>query len=167
MEQCAREGLYGDLSLQIGDEEGCNIYDYLEVPKVPGNVHFGPSQALTSANVALPGASNAVALPGGAAQRSSHDMLAYTHEHFNVSHVVNSLSFGPYFPGMHYTLDGVRRTLEQGSGMHQYFIKLVPTLYQHFYNTGEGNTGTVDGYHVSVTEHLKVLHKEQAEMEAA
>lgn len=48
---------------------------------------------------------------------------------YNISHVINSLSFGEYFPGMHYPLDGVTRMLPSGTGMHQYFVKLVPTVY--------------------------------------
>lgn len=55
--------------------------------------------------------------------------------------------------------------------MHQYFLKLVPTLYQHYYDvhksSASGQQGVTDGFQFSVTEHLKMLHKENAEMEAA
>ena len=31
--------------------------------------------------------------------------------------------------GQHYPLDGLTRFLSAGSGMHQYFVKLVPTVF--------------------------------------
>jgi hypothetical protein len=113
VEQCSREGFYGDVTAQLAANEGCNVYGYLEVPKVPGNVHFAPGHGLQQAYA------------------HTHDLLSFTHANFNISHRINSISFGPFYPGAHYPLDGLTRALPEGSGMHQYFLKLVPTMYQH------------------------------------
>ncbi|KAK1354557.1 hypothetical protein POM88_047813 [Heracleum sosnowskyi] len=49
-------------------------------------------------------------------------------ERFKISHKINRLAFG-YFPGVLNPLDGVQWTQEPPSGMYQYFIKVVPTVY--------------------------------------
>ncbi|CAI5953990.1 unnamed protein product [Closterium sp. NIES-65] len=52
---------------------------------------------------------------------------------FNVSHVINSLSFGAKFPGLVNPLDGVKWIQEKDPGMYQYFIKEKdPGMYQYF-----------------------------------
>lgn len=55
-------------------------------------------------------------------------------------------------------LDNMGRLLTTGSGMHQYFVKLVPTLYKagtSSWSTGGSNNGEVHSYQFSVTEHLR------------
>jgi hypothetical protein len=83
VEQCKREGFAGDLAAQAEAHEGCNVYGHLEVPKVPGNLHFAPSHALTH--------------PQHDGQHAQ-EPVPFTLAAFNVSHRVNSLSFGPYYP---------------------------------------------------------------------
>ena len=78
--QCAREGLAGDLSAQLQDKEGCNIYGHLEVPKVAGHFHFAPAVQLQHAFT------------------HAADTLSATIEAFNITHRVNALSFGDYLP---------------------------------------------------------------------
>ncbi|KAL5992353.1 hypothetical protein ACLOJK_013270 [Asimina triloba] len=46
-----------------------------------------------------------------------------------ISHRINRLSFGDYFPGVVNPLDGVQWIQETPHGMYQYFIKVVPTVY--------------------------------------
>ncbi|XP_061367863.1 uncharacterized protein LOC133310873, partial [Gastrolobium bilobum] len=49
--------------------------------------------------------------------------LAFQKESFNLSHHINRLTFGEYFPGVVNPLDRVHWTQETPSGMYQYFIK--------------------------------------------
>jgi hypothetical protein len=52
---------------------------------------------------------------------------------FNASHVVHSLSFGDPYPGMRANpMDNKVNlaSVAHGTGLYQYFIKLVPTLYE-------------------------------------
>jgi hypothetical protein len=84
VEQCKREGFAGDLAAQVEAKEGCNVYGHLEVPKVPGNLHFAPSHGLT----------HPVHPEGG----RPVEPVAFTLAAFNISHRINALSFGPYYP---------------------------------------------------------------------
>jgi hypothetical protein len=127
-------------------KEGCNAYGSLEVPKVPGNFHFGPSQGAQSA------------------YQHVADVIAFTYGAFNVTHRVNVLSFGPYLP------DNVRKGsplhgrsvfLGEGTGMHQYFLKLVPLIYAPL------RAAPMLSYQYSVTEHVRKLDASQAQVEAA
>lgn len=143
VEQCNREGFYGDISSQLENGEGCNVYGHLEVPKVPGTFHFAPGHGMQHAYSHV------------------HDLVSFTYSSFNVSHAVNFLSFGPYYPGAASPLNGHTRSYAGGSGMHQYFVKLVPTVYQSL----DGNV--IKGYQYSVTEHPRVLDPKAAQMDAA
>ena len=80
-----------------------------------------------------------------------HDLVSFTVSAFNISHVVNSVTFGEEIPGRHYPLDGHTRMLESGSGMHQYFVKLVPTVYKAL------GAAPVHSFQFSVTEHLRKI----------
>lgn len=51
-------------------------------------------------------------------------------ESLNVSHIINSISFGDPYPGMVNPLEGSHKILSDGSGYFQYYIKVVPTVYQ-------------------------------------
>eukprot|EP00252_Welwitschia_mirabilis_P013399 TRINITY_DN2948_c0_g1_i1.p1 TRINITY_DN2948_c0_g1~~TRINITY_DN2948_c0_g1_i1.p1 ORF type:complete len:157 (-),score=23.70 TRINITY_DN2948_c0_g1_i1:181-651(-) len=78
-----------------------------------------------------------------------HDILAFQKESFNVSHTINQLSFGAYFPGVVNPLDRVQKVQVPTTGMYQYFIKVVPTVYTDI----RGNKITSNQF--SVTEHFK------------
>ena len=143
--QCESEGFYGDVTAQMDRLEGCNVYGSLLVPKVPGSFHFGPSSEMQQA------------------YQSVTDVIGFTFGAFNVSHKVNVLSFGPYVPGGGKALaplDGREALLVEGTGMHQYFIKLVPLVYQ------PRAKPELLSYQFSVTEHVRMLHKDQAALEA-
>lgn len=79
---------------------GCDIKGSLHVHKVAGNFR-----------IAL-----------GRAQMHHHDGHSHTVyqfnvndlQHFNSSHVIRRLAFGPDFPGMHNGLDGVTKTVTGG-----------------------------------------------------
>ncbi|KAE8682200.1 Endoplasmic reticulum-Golgi intermediate compartment protein 3 [Hibiscus syriacus] len=130
IDQCKREGFLQ----QIKDEEGegCNIYGSLEINKVAGNFHFAPGKSFQQSNVHV------------------HDFLAsFPKDSYNLSHKINRLAFGDYFPGAMNPLDSAEWTQEQPNGMFQYFIKVVPTVYTDV--TGH----TIQSNQFSVTEHFK------------
>lgn len=57
------------------------------------------------------------------------DLLGIRSDSFNVSHIVNELSFGAHFPGRVNPLDKITSIQKDQNGMYQYFIKVVPTVY--------------------------------------
>ena len=146
--QCEQEGFYGDVEAQLAGREGCNAFGRLDVPKVPGSFHFGPSPALQTV------------------YQHVTELISYTYTSFNVSHKVNALSFGPYIPsdvggkGLA-PLDSRAVAVVEGTGMHQYFAKLVPLVYTPLRGP------TVIAYQFSVTEHLRKLDPAQAQVEAS
>ncbi|RVW65405.1 Endoplasmic reticulum-Golgi intermediate compartment protein 3 [Vitis vinifera] len=100
---CKREGFLQRIKDEEG--EGCNIYGFLEVNKVAGNFHFAPGKSFQQSNIHV------------------HDLLAFQKDSFNISHKINRLAFGDYFPGVVNPLDGVQWIQATPSGMYQYFIK--------------------------------------------
>ncbi|KAK4740861.1 hypothetical protein SAY87_024449 [Trapa incisa] len=129
IDQCKREGFLQRIKDEEG--EGCNIYGFLEVNKVAGNFHFAPGKSFQQANVHM------------------HDLLAFQKDSFNISHKINRLSFGDYFPGVVNPLDGVQWTQTTSTAMYQYFIKVVPTVYTDI----RGHT--IQSNQFSATEHYK------------
>ncbi|XP_050123922.1 uncharacterized protein LOC126601275 isoform X2 [Malus sylvestris] len=129
IDQCKREGFLQRIKDEEG--EGCNIYGFLEVNKVAGNFHFAPGKSFQQSNVHV------------------HDLLAFQKDSFNISHTINRLSFGDYFPGVVNPLDGVHWTQDNPSGMYQYFIKVVPTVYT------DVSGHTIQSNQFSVTEHYR------------
>ncbi|CAI9104007.1 OLC1v1002609C1 [Oldenlandia corymbosa var. corymbosa] len=130
IDQCKREGFIQ----QIKDEEGegCNIQGSLEVNKVAGNFHFAPGKSFHQANVHI------------------QDLLAaFATESYNISHKINKLAFGDSIPGVVNPLDGVHWEHETPNGMHQYFVKVVPTVYTDIRGR------TIESNQFSVTEHFK------------
>ncbi|KAK2663511.1 hypothetical protein Ddye_002085 [Dipteronia dyeriana] len=129
IDQCKREGFVQKVKDEEG--EGCHIYGSLEVNKVAGNFHFSPGKSFHQSNFHL------------------LDLLAFQRDSYNITHSINKLAFGDYFPGVTNPLDGVQWMHENPYGMYQYFIKVVPTVYT-----------SVRGYNIqsnqySVTEHFR------------
>ncbi|KAJ1411368.1 Endoplasmic reticulum vesicle transporter, C-terminal [Sesbania bispinosa] len=129
IDQCKREGFLQRIKDEEG--EGCNVYGFLEVNKVAGNFHFAPGKSFQQSGVHV------------------HDLLAFQKDSFNLSHHINRLAFGEYFPGVVNPLDRAHWTQETPSGMYQYFIKVVPTVYTDV----SGNT--IQSNQFSVTEHFR------------
>ncbi|KAI3675853.1 hypothetical protein L1987_85449 [Smallanthus sonchifolius] len=127
IDQCKREGF----AQKIKDEEGegCNIYGSLEVNKVAGNFHF--IKSFHQSSIHIP------------------DFLAFQEDSYNISHKINKLSFGAYYPGIVNPLDGVHWFQENPNGMYQYFLKVVPTIYTSIRGY------TIQSNQFSVTEHYK------------
>lgn len=129
VDQCKREGWLQKIKDEDG--EGCNVYGSLEVNKVAGNFHFAPGKSFQQSNMHV------------------HDLLAFQKDSFNVSHKINELSFGPRFPGVVNPLDRVERIQNTPTGMYQYFIKVVPTVYKDI----RGHKIPTNQF--SVTEHFR------------
>ncbi|KAK9075720.1 hypothetical protein SSX86_004049 [Deinandra increscens subsp. villosa] len=127
IDQCKREGF----AQKIKDEEGegCNIYGALEVNKVAGNFHFVKSFHQSSIHIP--------------------DLLTFNEDSYNISHKINKLAFGDYYPGIVNPLDGVDWFQKIPNGMYEYFIKVVPTIYTNV----RGHTINTNQF--SVTEHYK------------
>ncbi|KAK4747480.1 hypothetical protein SAY87_014066 [Trapa incisa] len=129
IDQCEREGILQRIKDEEG--EGCNIHGFLEVNKVAGNFYFAPGKSFQQSNAHI------------------HDLLDFQKDSFNISHNINRLSFGEYFPGVVNPLDGVRWTQPTPTAMYQYFIKVVPTIYT------DVSGHTIQSSQFSATEHFK------------
>ncbi|KAL7199848.1 hypothetical protein ACSBR2_022036 [Camellia fascicularis] len=133
IDQCKREGFVQKIKDEEG--EGCNIHGSLEVNKVAGNFHFALGKSFHQSNVHL------------------NELLAFQNDMYNISHKINKLAFGDYFPGVVNPLDGVQWVHETPNGMYQYFIKVVPTIYTNVRGR------TIQSNQVTVTEaHTPFLH---------
>lgn len=118
--------------LEEQKNEGCNVKGFLEVSKAAGNMNIVPGKFILQ-NARYVVDSELFSREGGV---------------FNISHVINHLSFGNDFPGqcsrgpsdsagMTNPLDGETKIWREPdvSGMFEYFIKIVPTIYEDI--TGE------------------------------
>ncbi|XWS54489.1 hypothetical protein CRYUN_Cryun10bG0094000 [Craigia yunnanensis] len=110
--QCKREGFIQRVKDEDG--EGCNIHGSLEVNRVAGIFHFAPGKSFHHSNIFL------------------DDLLAFQKGSYNISHRINRLAFGEYFPVVVNPLDGAQWIHETSNGMYQYFVKVVPTIYSDF-----------------------------------
>lgn len=135
IEQCVREGVKDEIAAVKG--EGCNIFGFLEVRRVQGNFHFAPGASFTQQHMHV------------------HDLAPFKGSSFDLSHNINSLTFGEAIPSSSVSqpLSGHKRTSEKGevNVMHQYFVKVVPTVYQYM----SGRQVSTNQY--SVTEHKRQL----------
>eukprot|EP00756_Hemistasia_phaeocysticola_P013800 Hpha_TRINITY_DN15304_c0_g2::TRINITY_DN15304_c0_g2_i1::g.89562::m.89562/K20367/ERGIC3, ERV46; endoplasmic reticulum-Golgi intermediate compartment protein 3 len=132
IEQCVKERLTRLVSLK--SEEGCNIAGDFSVSRVQGSFHFAPARDLHKGGFFAP---ELLPLPEEAAS-------------FNTSHVIHKLAFGKEFPGMVSPLDGRSHRLPDGdSGLFQFFIKIVPTLFEPL------DGAQIETNQFSVTEHFQ------------
>lgn len=109
-EQCLQEN--NERKLKYSKSEGCNLHGFIMVNKVAGNFHFSPGKSLFQGQMQI------------------HDYTEFEKDHFNTSHIIHSLGFGEKYPGIHNPLDDVEKYIKKGSGLFQYFIKVVPTIYE-------------------------------------
>ncbi|KAL3830447.1 hypothetical protein ACJIZ3_019249 [Penstemon smallii] len=129
IDQCKREGFLEKIKAEDG--EGCNMYGFLDVNKVAGNFHFAPGKSFQQSNVHV------------------HDLQAFQKDSFNISHKINRISFGDYYPGVVNPLDGVQWTQQTPNAMYEYFLKVVPTVFTDI------NGHTIQSNQFSVTEHVR------------
>lgn len=90
VDQCNKEGLAGDLQEQLKAGEGCNLYGHLEVPKVAGHFHFAPAHSMQHAFTHV------------------NDLVNFAVQSFNITHKINTLTFGEYIPVSVCGVDGWR-----------------------------------------------------------
>ncbi|KAK3024037.1 hypothetical protein RJ639_044139 [Escallonia herrerae] len=103
------ENMIKKVKQAMANGEGCRVYGVLDVQRVAGNFH-----------ISVHGLNIFVA-----------QMIFEGATHVNVSHFIHDLSFGPKYPGIHNPLDGTTRILHGASGTFKYYIKIVPTEYNH------------------------------------
>ena len=127
--QCSKEGFVDSVAAQQG--EGCNINGYIDVKKSSGNFHFAPGSGFAHSHHTI------------------EDLFAYTLKQWNVSHSINQLDFGERYPGVKNPLDGVQKILKSGTGMYQYFAKVVPTDFTY------SNGRMLKTNQFSVTDHFR------------
>ncbi|KAG7097906.1 hypothetical protein E1B28_005217 [Marasmius oreades] len=87
------------------DGSACRVYGHMEVKKVTANLHI-------------------TTLGHGYATHEHTD-----HSKMNLSHVINELSFGPYFPDITQPLDYSYEVTNDPFVAYQYFLHVVPTTY--------------------------------------
>ena len=144
-----RKGWHIDLSLvkeckhqaMIKDEEGegCNVHGTVALSTGGGNLHVAPGRGLEKF-----GRENKDDF-----MTTLTEFLTQTFEAFNVSHTINRVRFGEEYPGDIHQLDGQSRTVVDASGMYQYYIQVVPTVYRFLNGT------VIRTNQYSVTEHLR------------
>ena len=79
------------------------------------------------------------------------ELISFAFDQFNITHIVNELSFGEQFPGMQNILDSQSRAIQDTHGMYQYYIKVVPTRYRYLNGT------EIESNQYSVTEYMRHL----------
>ncbi|KAL5015449.1 hypothetical protein ScPMuIL_009719 [Solemya velum] len=131
IEQCEREGWSDKMNAQ--KNEGCQVYGYLEVNKVAGNFHFAPGKSFQQQHVHV------------------HDLQAFGGKKFNITHIINNVSFGKDYPGIVNPLDSTVQVAEEMQKMYQYYVKIVPTTYT------KTNGETVYTNQFSVTKNDKIV----------
>eukprot|EP01006_Ploeotia_vitrea_P031874 TRINITY_DN64161_c0_g2_i1.p1 TRINITY_DN64161_c0_g2~~TRINITY_DN64161_c0_g2_i1.p1 ORF type:complete len:393 (+),score=38.73 TRINITY_DN64161_c0_g2_i1:78-1256(+) len=130
VEQCVREKM--ERQIRASAKEGCMVHGSVHVNKVQGNFHFAPGKSFQHAG------------------NHVHDFLPFELEGFNISHKITKLGFGADYPGLVNPLDNEYRMFPTGpNGLYQYFIKVVPTIYEKL----DGTQLTTNQY--SVTEHFR------------
>lgn len=136
--QCRKEAFFETMKDQFAEDGGCQVYGTLELSRASGHFHIAPHKTLHTTGLQ-------------AGLISLLDLISFTFEQFNITHTVNSLSFGDTYPGIRNPLDGQYRKVEDTHGMYQYYLKIVPTRYLHL----DGRE--IESNQYSVTEHMRHL----------
>jgi len=110
-----------------GEQEGCIVEATLNLNRVAGNVHIAVGESHVD---------------GG--RHHHHWNEQHRKLGFNSSHYITQFLFGDEFPGMRNPLDGFKY-VEQGVGQQQYFLQVVPTVYEF------ANGDTIETNQYSVT----------------
>uniref|UniRef100_T1E236 Endoplasmic reticulum-Golgi intermediate compartment protein 3 n=1 Tax=Psorophora albipes TaxID=869069 RepID=T1E236_9DIPT len=112
-EQCKNEAFLGKRTLESkAFSEGCQIYGYMEVNRVGGSFHIAPGKSFSISHIHI------------------HDVQPFSSSKFNMTHRINTLSFGEEFGyGQTRPLDMTEEVATEGAMMFQYYIKIVPTEF--------------------------------------
>ena len=124
--QCSREGIKSSRKLTTEfNLEACQIYGYVEVTRVGGNLHIAPGISMEKNHHHI------------------HDLGSSDSSAINMSHTINHLSFGEDHPVLSTIrasskidnpLQGFKTTAEFGSMAFNYYLKIVSTIYVSKYN---------------------------------
>lgn len=139
VKQCEREAYLINMKDQYAEDGGCQIYGILELNKASGHFHIAPHKKIQENGVVQ------------GALIDLMELISFAFAQFNITHTINSLSFGETFPGINNPLDGQSRAIQDTHGMYQYYVKIVPTIYKEV----SGNEIISNQY--AVTEHLRHL----------
>lgn len=96
------------------DAEGCRIHGFLEVPRGKGDFHIAAGTGLSQKH--------------DEHQHHIHQVDWSRIDKFNISHTINSLSFGPPIPYVDNPLDK-HSIRARGLAQHIYMIQVIPTTY--------------------------------------
>ncbi|CAK4204810.1 unnamed protein product [Aphanomyces euteiches] len=118
-EQCLRERGKEEANSQPG--EGCRLHGTMFVNRVAGNFHVGLGRTFHRQG------------------RLVHQFLPGQQFSYNSSHIIHELYFGESYPGMARPLDNTAKTADRGGAVYQYFLKIVPTIYNDGYMTRYSN----------------------------
>lgn len=140
-EQCVREGKTEHKPKRMTKGEGCNLSGYMSLNRVAGNFHIAMGEGVERDG------------------RHIHQFLPEDAMNFNASHVIHELSFGPKLKRILQSnvLDGVSKYVTEdngGTGLFQYFIKIVPTIYKK-----EEPSNTIETNRFFYTERYRPLMK--------
>lgn len=100
-------------------KEGCKLYGYLEVNRVSGSFHIAPGKSYAINHVHgeflfFNCQIEELKLKSITLTFTVHDVQPYSSEDFNVTHQINSLSFGTSLIGKENPLDGFLTTADKG-----------------------------------------------------
>mmetsp|Transcript_17750 Transcript_17750/g.32100 ORF Transcript_17750/g.32100 Transcript_17750/m.32100 type:complete len:528 (-) Transcript_17750:64-1647(-) len=114
-EQCIKEGRDIKAPKRMTKGEGCNLSGYMQVGRVAGNFHIAMGEGVERNGLHI------------------HNFIPEDSVNFNATHIIHELSFGPRYSVLEKgALDGVHKVTHQDNGytgLFQYFIKVVPTVY--------------------------------------
>lgn len=140
IKQCESEASLQSIRDQFSEEGGCKIFGRMELNQASGHFHVAPHKSIHQGGTFKDGGIFNLL-----------DLLSFTFNEFNITHTINSLSFGDQFPGINSPLDGESRKLQDTHGMYQYYVKVVPTRYKKI----DGQE--IESNQYAVTEHMRHL----------
>lgn len=118
----------------MGTPDSCRIYGSLDLNKVQGDFHI-------------------TARGHGYMEFGEH----LDHSAFNFSHIVNELSFGPFYPSLVNPLDRTVNVATSHYHKFQYFMSIVPTVYTVGHSHAASSTIFTNQY--AVTEQSHEIHE--------
>ena len=77
-----------------------------------GNIHVAPGKSMQINDVHI------------------HDVDSADVSRIHSTHTIHTLSFGDTYPGLVNALDGTHWPIEHGAAVHNYYVKIVPTVLE-------------------------------------
>jgi len=136
IDQCKNQSSQNEMN-DKAFKEGCQMYGSLLVNRVSGSFHIAPGMSFSFNHMHV------------------HDVHPFSSSSFNTTHIIRHLSFGqkiesiPSHGGN--PLDSTESAAGEDATMFQYYIKIVPTLYQRRDNS------VFSTNQFSVTKHNKII----------